>query len=304
MNYKLKITNLLDNQKGQSMLEFALILPLLIILTLGGVFFIMSFTHKATMNGVAFMATRAAAVRNDPKQIAEWVKQKYVEKSNRKWLNQVDIKTKSDKESISVTFSKQGETLEILANAINVISGDGHYEPKKIVTTMTLPYEYFTTEDGGSRPKTTATVDYHYQLTYDYLEHIVSAVINTTQMADKKNMENQDIILGLDPPNKNITDFYNKWGMKYDSDSLYPELTDKGSLQTMKTLSENFKLLEAASDIVGAIDSYFGGFAKEILGTIGQYIGAGFEKAMSGISEVADKHVRQSYKKAPSPVVK
>ena len=86
----MKTINLLNSQKGQSMLEFALILPLLIVLTLGGVFFIMSFTHKSTMNGVAFMATRAAAVRNDPKQVSEWVKQKYIEKSNKKTENNVN----------------------------------------------------------------------------------------------------------------------------------------------------------------------------------------------------------------------
>ena len=123
-------------------------------------------------------------------------------------------------------------------------------------------------------------------------------------MSDKQTVENQDIILGLDPPNKNIKDFYEKWGMKYDSTDIYPELTGKGSLQTMKTLAENFKTLETASDIVGLIGTLFGGTSNAIIGEIGQYLGAGFEKAMNGISEVTDKHVRQSYKKNSLPVIK
>ena len=303
---------MLKNQKGQSMIEFALVLPILIVLTVGGVFFIMSFTHKSIMNGVSFMAARSASVRNNS-NVPEWVKEKYIENTNSKWLEKATVNSEFKQDSVNVTLTKEAENLEFLSNALSILGHGSKNDPSKIVTSMTLPVEYFV-EDGTPRPLTRKTVDYEFKYKYDLLEAILSnavthTIINTDQMADKKdepgdtNDTNKDQFLSLDPLNINIKEVYKDWGMKYDSLSPYPELEEHGGyLNNLKTISDNFKLLQTGTDVIQTILTLYGGdVLNQLLKIFGTAAGNTAEGIMTKLSGAADKHVRNSFKK-DSPI--
>ena len=66
-----KLKELIKDEKGNSLVEFALVLPMLLVLTVGGVYLSVSFSHKSIMNGVSFMQARAASVRQNHGDIAK-----------------------------------------------------------------------------------------------------------------------------------------------------------------------------------------------------------------------------------------
>ena len=61
--FKHHLKQLLQEQDGQGLVEFALVLPILLLLTLGTILLTLSYIQKARMNGLAFMSARVAIVR-------------------------------------------------------------------------------------------------------------------------------------------------------------------------------------------------------------------------------------------------
>ena len=59
-----RLKSLLLEELGQGLVEFALVLPILLLLTLGTVLLTLSYIQKARMNGLAYMSARVASVRS------------------------------------------------------------------------------------------------------------------------------------------------------------------------------------------------------------------------------------------------
>ncbi len=161
------IKNILSDEDGNSMIEFALVLPLLILLTVGTVFLSINFAQKSILNGLAFMETRAASVRQQHTKIAEHAVQNYRKQTDghQKWIEKAKSEIKEDNSSgdLTIIVSKDAENTEMLSNVINMIGGNkpnGKTEIKKIKSAMTLPIEYIVFSKRSDRPFTSTTIDY------------------------------------------------------------------------------------------------------------------------------------------------
>lgn len=168
---KINIYTILRDEEGSSMIEFALVLPLLIVLTIGSLYLSVGFTQKSIMNGLAFMETRASSVRQQHNYIAEHAVRNYLKSTEgkQKWIEEAksDIKVDSRTNNLTVIVSKDALNTEILTNALNVLGGnkpDGKPEIKKIKSAMVLPIEYITLAGRSDRPNTSTTVKYQTEL--------------------------------------------------------------------------------------------------------------------------------------------
>ena len=119
------------------------------------------------MNGLAFMETRAASVRQQHTMIAEHAVRNYMKSTEgqQKWLEEAksEIKVDSQTKDLRVDVTKDAMNTEILSNALNVIGGrkpDGKAEIKKVKSAMVLPIEYIDKAKGSDRPNTRTTVNY------------------------------------------------------------------------------------------------------------------------------------------------
>lgn len=82
-----------DGESGQSMVEFAIILPLLLLITFGTIELSVFLSRRITLTGASFLAARAATVGgqdgNDPSKAAAEVLGAYAEDSGQAWLKSV-----------------------------------------------------------------------------------------------------------------------------------------------------------------------------------------------------------------------
>lgn len=77
-----------DRESGQSLIEFALVLPFLILLTFGCFQAAIFFSHQMTLSGATFLGARAAAVRGpEATAAAKDVILSYAQASGQKWLS-------------------------------------------------------------------------------------------------------------------------------------------------------------------------------------------------------------------------
>lgn len=82
-----------EEEAGQSMVEFAIILPLLLLLTFGTIELSVFLSRQITLTGASFLAARAATVGgqdgNDPSRAASEVLGAYAEDSGQNWLKSI-----------------------------------------------------------------------------------------------------------------------------------------------------------------------------------------------------------------------
>ncbi len=162
------LKKLIAEEEGSSMVEFAFVLPMLVVLTLGGVYLSVSFSQKSIMNGLAFMETRAAVVRMDHKSIAKIAEEKYHKsaRGGQNWLKSTTSEVFDNADNVRTVVVKQQMNIDVLANCLNILGGNkpnGRTEIKKIKSFMILPIEYVPQSKKGKsdRPNTSTTVDYN-----------------------------------------------------------------------------------------------------------------------------------------------
>lgn len=291
-----KSWRLLREEAGQGLVEFALVLPILLLLTLGTILLTLSYIQKARMNGLAFMSARVAAVRRPDFDASDFTLKKYAEHSGQNWLNQVTASVPAtDFDKVAVQLSKPGERLDVLAN---LISGQAN-QPLDLVVQMQLPREY----NGGTlRPATFTQVDYRYNPhgLGDLLTLIPKSLLDTTQMADSPaptNIGERDQNLGLDPTSHNLESFYAKrnWSNAFKLNDEDPKGSDFASMQSTYA---NFKKIEDGSLALSLFASLLGPIAKPIadtLTTVGYEAAQKTEQAAHGLADRVDENVRSSY---------
>lgn len=116
-----KPSRLVLGESGQSMVEFAIILPLLLLLTFGTLELAVFLSRQITLTGASFLAARAATVGGrdgtNPSQAASEVLGAYAEDSGQAWLRsivdgssgKVSVETVSQDRLVRVTTSKNHE---------------------------------------------------------------------------------------------------------------------------------------------------------------------------------------------------
>jgi len=292
------------HQRGQAMVEFAIVLPILIVLTLGGIYLTLSYLHKLRMNGLAFMSARVAAVRSEGYDAAAFVKERYKRSSGQNWVDQITSPAALPASGqVTVVMQKQTERLDLLANAIDILSGGGNSDPVQLTARATLPREYWT-YNGESRPRTRTIVDYRYGSIgplpwLDLLDALPDAIFDAKQMADAPGNSNNEA-LGLAPPNTNLINFYNARGW---TRMDYLENTEKenGQFENMRLIATYFKEIENGASLVGYLLKFsgFGAALQEVMGAVTEPLSVTVETTMGKVSSTLDTQTRASMQTLP-----
>ena len=295
-------------ERGQAMIEFAIVLPILIVLTLGGIYLTLSYLHKLRMNGLAFMSARVAAVRSTDFEAADFVKKRYQQLSQQKWVNQIESTASTPtSEQARITLEKPAERLDLLANAMDILSGGGNQKPTVLYAQATLPREYWTL-GSEARPRTRTLVDYRYQLRgslpwLNLLDAIPERIFDTRQMAHTPGSSSaNDQLLGLNPPNANLLEFYADRGWNQTDYRSHSE-KENGQFARMQTLGSHFKAIQGGAALVGYLAEFsgFGTALKGVLGEVTEKLSVTVENTMSKVSSTLDQQTRTSFSESPVP---
>lgn len=250
MYLKERIKNLISEEEGNSLVEFALVLPLLIVLTVGGIYISVSFGQKSILNGVNFMDVRAGSVRANPEIMARKAKELYESKAegNQKWLEKVHVqpqrlpgRASNDMTDFRVVLAKDGMRIDLLINSLSILSGKKpDYTIRQMFSTMTLPIEYVTHKtDSGSisdHSETFSVVDYEtqtslekviktvldkYKIPADAADVITSKIfkklVDSKKVAGIHDSKKADGVLGTNPDLNmdNVKEAYDYWGLDF-----------------------------------------------------------------------------------------
>lgn len=283
-----------------------MVLPILLVLTIGTLYLTTAFMHKSRMNGLAYMSARVAAVRNDAAEGSNYTLKRYQQQTQQSWVNKVQVVDQQiSGDSVWIALRKPGERIDILANAIDILSGSAAHEPSDVYAAMRLPLEY-TTLNGSARPRTYTTVDYRSAFVTSgdlsdpdslpdipwekLLDILPKSILDTTQMADEKpsNVKEQGELISTSPPNTQVKQFYEDRGLKYASNSE----KEGGQLARMQTIGEYFKAIEAGGDMLGYL-IHFSGFAgplTDLLGGSVETLAKTAETAMNNVHKAVAIH--------------
>lgn len=289
--FKRHLRRLFQEQSGQGLVEFAIVLPILLLLTVGTILLTLSYIQKARMNGLAYMSARVAAVRRPNVDAPAFTLQKYKEVSRQNWVDQVKSSQQNQSDRVVVRLQKPGERLDALAN---LISGQPSQQPMDLIVQMQLPLE--TTRSGELRRRTYSEVDYTYQDRGlgSLIKAIPDALIDDTQMADPMSgsVDNKDQILSLNPPNSQLKDFYKDRGW---SEALTKNSEPaSGDFGSMVKVYDNFKLIESGGTITNILLDIFAAFAKP-LGKFTEVFAQLILTASDTITTGVDTSVRSSF---------
>lgn len=295
-----RLMGLLSEEQGQGIVEFAVVLPILLLLTLGTVMLTLSYMQKAQMNGLAFQAARVAAVRRSSDfDAAKYTLAQYKQRSGQVWIDTVTANSQELGNGTQVRLTKPAQRLDILAN---LISGQpGSDQPRELGAQMHIRREI--RDSGAERPQTYSEVSYIYQASgvlpwLKLLEGLPNGILDAdTQMADDTGGAAQgDKILGLEPPNTHLKAFYDNRGWDL---SDYNRNTEKeaGQFARMRLMGDYFKQIQAGSGALALILE-FSGFAKpltDLLGAGADKIAGQVASTMETIANETDNNLRQSF---------
>lgn len=287
------------SQRGQGLVEFSLVLPILLLLTLGTILLALSYIQKARINGLAYMGARVATVRRANFDAADFTLKKYAERSGQNWLSEVTATVPgSSADKVAIRLSKPGERLDVLAN---LISGQNTNQPLDLIVEMQLPREY--TGTGSLRPATFTQVDYHYKPhgLGDLLTLIPKVLLDTTQLVDESKPDNfgeRDQNLGLEPSNQNLEKYYahRGWQKAYSQNDEDPKSSDFAGMQTVYA---NFKAIETGGMLLQLFIDFLAGVAKPLtdaLGTVGVEAAQKAEQGAHSLGQRVDENIRSSFR--------
>ncbi len=296
-----RLHKLFKEEKGQSLVEFALVLPLLLLFTIGTILVTISFMQKSRMNALAYTSARTAAVRGSSFDSNTFTLDQYKTRSGQRWLSQVTPSAVDNGAWIGSQMTKPAERFDLL---VNLVSGNPSQRLRELKVRMRLPREYT-----GSTPERTQTfseVDYRYTLDMSSklglkikaLEVLVpDALFDTSQMADDPtgagtDLTQRDDKVSLDPPNNQLKDFYDDLNWK--AYRLHDE-EPTGTLRTQQVIGEKFALLEAGGTLF-QLGQALGGLPllnglKNVIGPVAQKI----ESETSTLTRQIDADLKESF---------
>ena len=266
-------------------MEFALVFPLLILLTLGNIYLSISFTQKADMNGINFLQARALSVHSpmlapSPKEIRERIQESYMEKSGHGWVKKVESSMyhtdNGSRRDVRVALEKEPMRIDLLTNAISILGGvkpESGDKITKIKTVMYLPLEY-TSGGGSDRPFTSTSVDYKtfpaggetlsnfldkqlFSFMPDSLSNLVgkklfNSFVDDSSDYDEHGSHSKNGIIGTDPKRnmKKVDEFYKTWGLETNTDSNLISLSSSeepigGKLNFLERTAQFIEVIEA-----------------------------------------------------------
>lgn len=294
-------------------MEFALVLPLLVVLTIGSIYLTMSYVQKSRLNAISFMSARSAAVYNENLTMTRFIQEKYRDKTQQMWVDKVRIEQpSSDDENrryVTVRLVKPGERLDILANAIDILSGGGQYNPQDTVSQMRLSKEYFYRAGKDEfRPRTYSVVNYRYEMRpglewLTLLDKLPKKIFDMSQMEDSRKGDESDLqeqpaankFVGTHPPFKNIAAFYKE----RDWEKAFQENQEKeeGAFLSMQRVSDNFKAIELGGALAGYLADFltFAGPLKNLLTDGTAEAVHVVEVTLDQVSTAVDKHNRLTF---------
>jgi len=158
----------IKRKKGNALIEFAMVFPLLAVFTMGSVYLSISFGQKAMMNGFAFYEARAMSVRKDPKSAHEMIVARYKKDSDGKqpWLEKIKSEVTVNENMLEVVLTKEPVKMDMLYNCLSLLGGKKPTNIKEIKSYINVPYEYIEHNQNGyksDRSKTGSVVDYEAQ---------------------------------------------------------------------------------------------------------------------------------------------
>lgn len=295
--FKRRLRTLVRDESGQGLVEFAVVLPILLLLTVGTIMLTLSYIQKARMNGLAFMSARVAAVRRPNVDAAAYTLQQYRERTGQNWLQEITVQPQpTGPNEVGIRLSKPGERVDVFAN---LVSGQQNQQPMNLVVQMQLPKE--STETGSLRRQTYSEVDYQYEPLGigELISNLPQGLLNTTQMADSASPSDfgaRDKLLGLEPPDTNLKKFYDdhNWNNAFSSN----DEAAAGQFASMQTTYKTFVLIEQGGSLLQLIAN-FSGFGKalmDVLELVGAEAADAMEKSMDRVSDGVDQNVRNSYR--------
>ena len=271
------------------MVEFAVVLPILLLLTVGTLLLTVSYVQKLRMNGLAYMSARVAAVRRPDVDAAAYTLQQYKEVTRQAWIDEVQATRLPTSESlVGIQLQKPGERLDILAN---LVSGQPGQQPMDLIVQMQLPREYAIS--GSLRPKTDTIVDYRYEPSGlgEVIGALPKGLIDTSQMA-----EDGAQALGLVPSNTRLKAFYDKydWQTAYASNDEKPS----GQFKDMQDTYQNFALIEQGGNVLNLILKFagFAGPLKAIVGELGEQAINLLLRALGLMRDEVDQNIQSSFR--------
>lgn len=296
--FKRRLRTLVRDESGQGLVEFAVVLPILLLLTVGTIMLTLSYIQKARMNGLAFMSARVAAVRRPNVDAAAYTLQQYRERTGQNWLQEVTVQPQpTGPNEVGIRLSKPGERVDVFAN---LVSGQQNQQPMNLVVQMQLPKE--SSETGSLRPQTYSEVDYQYEPrgVGELLSNLPKGLLNTTQMADTAaatDFGGRDKLLGLRPPDSNLKKFYDdrNWEQAFSNNNE----AATGQFKSMQTTYNNFELIETGGDLLANVLKLFSAFAGplvDIVGSLGSEAIGLLVTSMTTVSDGVDSNVRNSYR--------
>lgn len=288
----------LKDEDGQAMIEFAVVLPILLLLTVGTLLLTVSFVQKARMNALAYMSARVGVVRRSDFQAVDQTLKLYQDRSKQNWVSELNLKSETvANQEVDIRLGKPGERLDLFAN---LISGNPPPDkPASLQVEIRQPVEYRSS--GALRPKTISEVDYAYQShsgLLNVLKLLPNSLLDDRQMADSMQTgENvQDEILGLQPPDKNLKWFYDHLGWQI------VDTNREDAIGEFASLKKNYTYLREIQQGGSAMKFIF----EKLLPFIDKVLGAvmvgmdAFEKAAVETATDVDKNVRSSFQNSAS----
>lgn len=138
-------------EEGQTMAEFAIILPMLLLLTIGTIELGVFLQRQIILSGAGFLAARAATVGgkegNNPSLAAQEVMRAYSEDSKQPWIGKVvsgsegklDVKTEAADRAIRVQVTKKETSL---GDMLAAFGGGGSQGKGQIGASIVVNREY------------------------------------------------------------------------------------------------------------------------------------------------------------------
>jgi|GEM_PF-4488087 len=152
-------------ESGQALVEFALILPMLALLTFGTLEVSLYLQHASALNGAAFLAARSASVVGNQNRISTQNVKTYADATGMAWLGESCQNMKAAHGADYTRFRLEAK-MGLLASLLQA-SGGGSARVDTIGAVATLPLEY----DPKRQPKHTANPTYkpktHCMVSYD-----------------------------------------------------------------------------------------------------------------------------------------
>ncbi|HBN09745.1 MAG TPA: hypothetical protein DD435_14195 [Cyanobacteria bacterium UBA8530] len=198
------------SEAGQALIEFALVLPFLVLLTFGCLQAAIFFQHQITLSGAAFLGARAAAVRGPEAQAAaKDVVLSYARASNQKWLSYAERTAQVDMGNghAAVTLSRKEDWFDAVTKMTVMVGGGSLKKGNPLKQTIILQDEYVKKASGGTGSaatvRTSLMIDYSVGTPanlvpgLDKISGILTSLKSVPGLADKISLDS--MLVALNP---------------------------------------------------------------------------------------------------------